>query len=107
VTGLQTAFLGQIANNDYIKFQACTVTYRVSSIQTDTRLTLTTNGPDVFANDASLANGSVMVIVESGSFTDATSIVDTNAVITLVTNVSATASVLGSTNTRKLVSKNN
>jgi hypothetical protein len=100
VTGLQTSFAGQIANNDYIKFQACTVTYRVSSVLSDNVLTLTTNGPDVFANDAALSNGSVMVIVESGSFTDATRIVDTNAIITSVTNVSATATVLGSTNTR-------
>jgi hypothetical protein len=100
VTGLDTSFLGQIANNSYIKFQACTLTYQVSSVQTDRSLTLTTTGPEVFANDFSLANGSIMVIVESGSFTGATKIYGTDAVITLVTNVSATASVLGSTNTR-------
>jgi hypothetical protein len=100
VTGLDTSFLGQLANNVYIKFQACTSTFQVSSIQNDKTLTLTTYGPDVFANSASIANGSIMVIVDSGNFADATIIHGTDAVVTLVTNVSATASVLGSTNTR-------
>jgi hypothetical protein len=95
VTGVNTSFSTQLANNDFIKFQACTSTFQISSITSNTSLTLTTFGPSVVANSMTAANGSFMVIVNSGNWSAADRIQGSSALIDSYTNKTATGIVMG------------
>jgi len=95
VTGVGTLFSSQLANNDYIRFQACTSTFQISSIISNTILSLTSYGPDVVANSVTAANGSFMVIVNSGDWSAADRIYGSSALIDSYTNKTATGRVMG------------
>jgi hypothetical protein len=95
VVGSNTSFLNQLANNDYIKFQACTASFQVLSITNGTHLTLTSSGPNVDANTVVVANGSLLVTVDTGSFADADRIAGSAALISGYTNKTAYGVVVG------------
>jgi hypothetical protein len=95
VTGVGTIFSTQLATNDYIKFQACTSTFQISSIISNTSLSLTSFGPAVVANTVTAANGSFMVIVNSGNWSAADRIQGSSALIDSYTDRTATGRVMG------------
>jgi len=95
VTGVNTSFSTQLANNDIIKFQACTSTFQISSIASNTSLTLTSFGPSVVANSMTAANGSFMVIVNSGDWSTPDRIQGSSALISSYTDKTATGKVMG------------
>lgn len=95
VIGSNTSFLDQIANNEYIKFQACTASFQVQSITNGTYLTLTSVGPDVEANTMTSANGSLLVTIHTGSFADADRIANSDALINSYVNKTAYGVVVG------------
>ena len=95
VIGVNTSFSTQLANNDFIKFQACTSTFQISSITSNTSLTLTSFGPSVVANSMTAANGSFMVIVNSGNWSAADRIYGSSALIDSYTDKTATGKVMG------------
>jgi len=96
VTGVGTTFSTQLANNDYIKFQACTSVFQISSVTSNTSLILTTYGPNVTANSITVANGSVMVISTSGNWANADRIYGSTALISSYTDVTAYGVLMGS-----------
>ena len=96
VTGVGTTFSTQLANNDYIKFQACTSVFQVSSIVSNTSLVLTTYGPNVTANSITISNGSIMVISTSGNWANADRIYGSTALISSYTDVTAYGILMGS-----------
>ena len=95
VVGVGTSFVSQIANNDYVKFQACTSTFQVYSVTSNTQLTLTTVGPDVTANGMTQANGSFLVIKLSGDWSLTDRISGSAALISSYTDRTATGRVIG------------
>lgn len=95
VVGSDSLFTTEIDSGDYLRFQSCTSVFQVSSVTNNTILTLTTTGPDVSSNGAVIANGSVLVIVNSGDFGLADRIADTTALISSTQNRTATGKVMG------------
>jgi hypothetical protein len=95
VTGVGTKFITELHAGDRIMFQSCTTPYAISSITSNTQLTLTTTGPNVVGNSMVSANGSVLVIVNSGDFSTATKIAGTSANISSYTDKTATGKVIG------------
>jgi hypothetical protein len=99
VVGTDTVFINEIDVGDYIKFQACTASFQVSNVISNTALRLSTNGPNVTDNTMIIANSHMLVIVNSGSFSGADRIANTTAVISSYVNRSATGRVMGVSNT--------
>lgn len=98
VTGVGTKFVTELDAGDYIMFQSCTTPFAISSITSNTQLSLTTVGPDVVSNTMVSANGSLLVIVDSGSFSTATKIANTSANVSSYTDKTATGIVIGANN---------
>ena len=96
VIGVGTTFSTQLANNDYIKFQACTSVFQIYSVNSNTSITLTTYGPNVASNTMTAANGNFKVIVTSGNWGNADRIAGSSALIGSYTNVTAYGTVIGS-----------
>ncbi len=99
VIGTDTVFVNEIDVGDYIKFQACTVSFLVSNVISNTSLRLSTNGPVVTDNTMIIANAHMLVAVSSGNFSTADRIANTTAIISSYTNRSATGKVMGVSNT--------
>lgn len=95
VIGTNTNFSVSLSVGDYIKFQACTASFVVANIVSNTSLTLTANGPNVTSNTLLVANSNMLLIVQSGNFSAADRIANTSATMTY-TNRSATGYVVGS-----------
>jgi hypothetical protein len=95
VTGIGTQFSVDLANTDFIKFQSNNSTFQISSITSNTILVLTTTGPDVTANTMTAANGSFLVIVNSGNWAVADRIHGSSALIDSFTDKTATGTVMG------------
>ena len=98
VTGTNTLFSIQLSNNSFIKFQSNDSVFQVSSITSNNTLTLTTFGPNVTSNNMFQPNGSFMVIVNSGNWNDADRIQGSQALISALTNVTASGTVLKANN---------
>lgn len=98
VNGTNTLFSIQLSNNSFIKFQSNNSVFQVSNIISNTILTLTTFGPDVTSNSMFQPNGSFMVIVNSGNWNSADRIAGSQALISSLTNVTASGIVLRSNN---------
>ena len=98
-TGTGVSFSTQIANGNYIRFQSCTVIYQVHTTTNATHLTLTTFGPDVTANSIVIANGHMLLQVETGDFGIADRITNTTAqslaLIDSYTDKTATGILMG------------
>jgi len=95
VTGINTSFMEDVATNDYIKFQACTSTFQVSSVLSNTSLALTTFGPNVLANTVVSANGSMLLIVTSGNWFNADRIYNSSALVSSYSDLTASGLVVG------------
>ena len=96
VTGVSTSFSTQLANNDYIKFQACTSVFQIHTVNSNTSLTLKTYGPDVVSNTITVSNGDLKIIVTSGNWGLADRIAGSSALIGSYANVTASGKVIGS-----------
>lgn len=108
VIGTDTSFVTELTVGDYVKFQACTVSFQVSNVISNTSLTLANNGPDVTDNTMIISNSHMLVIVESGDFSLADRISNTTANISSYTDRSASGKVIGvSTSAIGLVSVSN
>jgi len=100
VTGSNTLFSSQLANNDYIKFESNNSTFRIFSVNSNTSLTLTTTGPNVTANTITVANGSILVTAISGNWSLADRIHGSAALIDSYQDRTASGVIMGSnTNT--------
>lgn len=104
VLGSNTAFLSDLANNVFIKFQSNNSFFQISSIANNTYLTLTTNGPLTVANTVTVANGSLLVVPKTGNFTLADRMranvaSNTSALISSFVNATASGVLIGFTNT--------
>lgn len=95
VIGTNTNFSASLSVGDHIKFQACTSSFVVANVISNTSIRLTANGPNVTSNTLVVANSNMLLIVESGNFSAADRIANTSATMTY-TNRSATGFVVGS-----------
>ena len=95
VTGVGTKFVTELDPGDYIMFQSCTTPFAISSITSNTQLALTTTGPNVVGNSMIMANGSLLIMVNTGDFSLATKIASTSANISSYTDKTATGKVIG------------
>jgi hypothetical protein len=96
VTGINTLFTTELANNAYIKFQSNNSTFQIYSVNSNTSLTLTTTGPNVVANTVTVANGSILVTVASGNWSLADRIYGSAALIDSYQDKTAYGVLMGS-----------
>lgn len=95
VIGIGSDFRNQIANGEYIRFSSCTSIFQVHTTTNATHLILKTYGPDVTDNSVTISNGSVLLVVTSGNFSNASSIKNTTAIIGSYTDRTATGVLMG------------
>jgi hypothetical protein len=95
VVGSNTTFTSQISNGNFIRFQSCTSIYEVSSVTNNISLVLTTTGPNVTANSATISNANILVVKSSGDFSLADRISDSTALIGSVQDRTASGKIVG------------
>jgi hypothetical protein len=95
VIGSNTNFSVSLQVGDYVKFQACTTSFVVANVVSNTEIRLSSAGPNVNSNTLVVANSHMLISVMSGNVAAADRIAGTSATMSF-TNRTATGIVIGS-----------